>query len=490
MTCRLTLVTLMALFAAPCLAEGPRVAVPGGTIEGRVLDQGAVFQAIPFAAPPTGDHRWRAPAPVEGWTGVRDATQPPSACPQTDRGWNHSNFVKQAEDCLTLDIRTPGLEGKRPVLVWIHGGANRAGGAAGAVMSSFADRGIVFVAIQYRLGILGFLAPKGAEDSEGHAGNYGLMDQIAALKWVQANIAKFGGDPAQVTVAGESAGSQDIGMLIASPQARGLFQRAIMESGTPNFGAPDYPLATGEAIAAQLDTLLPGGADIAKLRATPVADLLKADEKLKDPYHLPDWSIYDRPVVDGKILPRAPKALLADAPGVPLIIGTNKAELSNGGDASAREVLVAYMFGANAAKARAFYHMDDPEPAPDPRMGDLNMQISTDIAFRCPAGRFADSVSSKGQSVWRYEFDLAMDGKMTSHAAEIPFVFSRIEIVPNISMQDYWANFVKTGNPNGAGLPVWPGYTTATKRHVLFDKAGVTPGSDLRGEICRLRDAI
>jgi len=489
---RVMFVALAAAFLATSAAAAPpHVSVTGGMIEGQATNDALIFQSIPFAAPPLGDLRWKAPQPVIAWQGVRNATTPPKSCPQTERGWNHFDYINQSEDCLTINVQTQSLEGKRPVIVWIHGGANRAGSAGFAMQSSFAQQGVVFVALQYRLGALGFLAPRGAAtETGGTAGNYGVMDQIAALKWVQANIAKFGGDPTNVTIMGESAGSQDVSFLMAAPAARGLFGKAIMESGTPNFGAVDMPLAVAHTIADQMGNLLGTGNDIAKMRKVALADILAVDDKLTDPFHLADWSVYDRAVIDGAILTKSPRALLEAAPARPLLIGTNRAELSNGADAKTRVAQTELFFGKNAASAKVFYHLDQPEPSPDPRMGDLAMEMSTDLAFRCPAGRIADIAASKGAPVWRYEFDLSKDGGITSHAAEIPFVFSRIQFVPNISMQDYWAHFAKTGNPNSGTLPNWSSYTTEAKKYVLFDKSGVTEKANLRGEICALIDRI
>jgi para-nitrobenzyl esterase len=210
--------------------------VEGGSVRGTIAGDGStlLFRGIPFAAPPVENLRWKAPQPPVPWSGVRDASGPTPACIQNDQGWNHEDYLSGREDCLTLDVGTPSLTGKRPVLVWIHGGSNRAGSPGGMITSPIVREGIVLVGMRYRLGIFGFLShPALTREGGGSSGNYALMDQIAALRWVRANIAKFGGDPDDVTIAGESAGSQDVSLLLAAPAARGLFKQAILESGTP-----------------------------------------------------------------------------------------------------------------------------------------------------------------------------------------------------------------------------------------------------------------
>jgi hypothetical protein len=265
MTYAKALLAATMLWAGAAQAAPPTAAVTGGTIAGTMDDHGTLlFRAIPFAAPPLGDLRWRPPAPVVPWQGQRDAARPGPSCLQNDYGWNHVDYVRASEDCLTLDVATPALDGKRPVMVWIHGGSNRAGSAGETVRASLVRRGVVLVAVQYRLGLLGNLPHRAlAAEQGGHTGNYGLMDQIAALRWVQANIARFGGDPANVTIFGESAGAQDVGLLLAAPETKGLFARAILESGTPSFGLSWRPLDQALRLGDQLDAVLGTGGGIA-----------------------------------------------------------------------------------------------------------------------------------------------------------------------------------------------------------------------------------
>jgi len=476
-----------ALLLAGAAPAPPRVAVEGGAVEGVAAEGGAlVFRGIPYAAPPLGELRWREPQPVRPWTGVRQAIATPPACPQNDHGWNSADAARTSEDCLTLDIRTPGLGGRRPVMVWIHGGSNRAGSAAGTVESRLTDRGAVVVAIQYRLGILGFLAPEEAA-VEGAAGNYGLMDQIAALRWVRDHIAKFGGDPDNITLFGESAGSQDVSLMLAAPAAQGLFARAIMQSGTPGFGMPFRTLAEAHAIAAQAQRLA-GVRGLAQLRALPAARLLEIDRQLTDPSLHADDFMWLKTTVDGRVLPASPRQLLAGAWPRPVIIGSNRAEFGSAEGTTDIAATLARVYGSRAGDARELYRFG--EPGRDPRLGHPALEIETDWVFRCPAGELAALLAGSGWPVWRYEFDLAPDGGLTSHAAEIPYVLDRRPIDKGVSLQDYWISFAQTGNPNGAALPAWPITSPETPRHLAITPQGLSVGQDLRAELCALRDAI
>lgn len=477
----------LAMLALTAAADPPVVAVSGGKVRGSVEADRLLFQGIRYAAPPLSDRRWRAPAPVTAWQGVADATKPAPACLQNDYGWNRADHVFASEDCLTLDIGTPALSGKRPVIVWIHGGSNRAG-SAGMAHSGIVARDVVMVAVRYRLGIFGFLSHRGALQ-DGAAGNYALMDQIAALRWVSANIARFGGDPSNVTLAGESAGSQDVGLLLASPAARGLFAKAAMESGTPAFGLPVRPLGEALQLGDQLDALLGSAGDIARLRTASANALLAADLKLHDRRLTADDYLWLRPTIDGAVLPQAPAALLATAPPRPVLIGSNRFELDLPGGRPARDAFVALSFGAKEAQARTYYRLDTPDAAPDPRMGTVDQQIATDATFRCPAGRMAAALARTGGPVWRYEFDGAPDGGMTRHAIEIPYIFER-QPIGGLRLQDYWVAFARRGDPNAVGLPSWPRYDGQAQRHLTFDDRGATAGARLRAEPCSLTEHL
>ncbi|MFD1034741.1 carboxylesterase/lipase family protein [Sphingomonas hankookensis] len=476
----------------PTAPTPPRVSVSGGIVEGRIDPDRTVFRGIPFAAPPLGANRWREPQPVVEWTGIRTTTARAPACLQNDYGWNRADHVFASEDCLTLDVATPALTGKRPVIVWIHGGSNRAGSAGDMALSSIGKRGVVVVAVQYRLGIFGFLPHRAlAAEADGKSGNYGLMDQIAALRWVRDNIAKFGGDPDNVTIAGESAGSQDVSLLLASPLARGLFAKAAMESGTPGFGLPWRPLKEAFRIGDQLDVLL-GTRGSAPLRTASPAALLAADLKLHDAKLTADDYLYLRTTIDGAVLPDTPDRLFVTAPKRPVILGSNVLELDLPGGRPARDGFVDLSFGANADGARTYYRLDDADPLPQPRLGTRDQQIATDATFRCPAGALANLLANRNWPVWRYEFDMARGGGagQTTHAAEIDYIFNDRRVGP-VSMQDYWVAFATTGDPNGDGRPAWARSAKGKPANILFDARGATPrDGDIRPEICKLQGAL
>ena len=481
------LATAMAATAAA--APAPVVPVDGGLVRGLASQQALIFRGIPFAAPPLDRLRWNAPQPVLPWQGARDATRSAPACIQNDQGWNHADFVSGREDCLTLDLATPALTGSRPVMVWIHGGSNRAGSPGDMVTSPIVRDGIVLVAIRYRLGIFGFLAHRGlSAEPRGSSGNYALMDQIAALKWIKRNIARFGGDPANVTIAGESAGSQDVALMLAAPGARGLFAKAILESGTTDFGLPPRSLAEAEAIGGQTDALL--GTDLAGLRRAAAADLLAADLKLHDDALEADDYLWLRPTIDGKVLPKAPRKLLTEAPPRPVIVGNNRFELDLPGGRSHREAFVARAFGPRASAARAFYRLDAPDPPEDPRLGSRDEQIATDVTFRCPANALADLLARRRTAVWRYEFDLAPGGGRTRHSLDIGYVFGEGRSAAGLSLRPYWVAFSRTGNPNAPGMPQWPRHSPAAGEYMAFEESGFVARAGLRTRICSLLERL
>jgi para-nitrobenzyl esterase len=474
--------------AGAAAAPAPKpsaVTVDGGQVRGAAQADMLVFRGIPFAAPPTDDLRWKPPQRIIAWSGVRDASAPAAACVQNDQGWNHGDFLSGREDCLTLDIGTQSLSGKRPVLVWIHGGSNRAGSPGDMAASPIVREGIVLVGIRYRLGIFGFLANrKLAEEGGGTAGNYALMDQIAALQWVRRNIARFGGDPANVTLAGESAGSQDVSLLLAAPATKGLFARAILESGTPDFGLPPRTLAEALRIGDQVDALLGTGGDLAALRKVSVPALLAADLQLHDDALESDSYLWLRTTTDGRVLPRPAGELLAEGTPRPAIVGSNRFELDLPGGRPHRDAFVAKAFGRFEPTARSFYRLDEVDPPADPRLGSRDQQIATDITFRCPANRLADLIARRGGQAWRYEFDLAPGGALTSHALELGYIYGEKRSAAGLSLRPYWVQFVKTGDPNAEGMPVWPQYTVEGRQHLAMEEHGFVPRAGLRDTIC------
>jgi para-nitrobenzyl esterase len=471
-------------------ASPPVVVIDDGAIRGEQADDGrSLFRGIPFAAPPVGPLRWKPPLPAARWTGVRDTTTSAPACPQIDYGWNHQAAAHQSEDCLYLEVATPALHPAKPlpVMVWIHGGGNRAGGGAGTIGSPIVRQGIVLVSIQYRLNALGFLSHPALGQT---SGNYGLMDQQAALRWVRRNIAAFGGDPANTTLFGESAGAQDVGLQLLSPGARGLFAKAIEESGSPGFGTPPRSLAENERLGRLLVAKAGASpdADAAALRRLPAAALVQASETVDVPGLDDDSFIWLQAVVDGSVLTEPPADTLARGGGarVPLLMGNNSRELTlYGGEAGAGRA-IDRAFGARATEARDFYRMGRGS-IDDPRLGDLGTQLSDDINFRCPALFVAGERARAGLPVWHYEFDIAgPNGKPVTHGSEIRFVLGEPDA--RAPLAAYWVQFARTSDPNGPGLPHWPGFATDMSS-LVFGEEGPHVVSRLRHGICRLRAA-
>jgi para-nitrobenzyl esterase len=478
----------------------------GWLVGERAADGSAVFRGVPYARPPLASLRWRAPLPAADWSGRRAATSPAAPCPQADFGWNADDAARGSEDCLYLDIRTPDLKPGQPlpVMVWIHGGGNRAGSARGVVDSGITRRGVVLVSVQYRLGVFGFMSCAAlTRESHGKgAGGFGLLDQIAALRWVQRNIAAFGGDPRNVTVFGHSAGAQDVGLLLVSPLARGLFSKAIEQSGTPEFGLPPRSLAENETLGRQLARILgtsDDAAGLAALRRRKAAELVAAGEQLRSPDLRDQSYLWLQVVVDGQVLPSTPKEILAAgrANPVALIVGSNTRELGIPGGDALTDAFLMNSFGANEAAARGFYGYPPggPTPAADARRGGFPEQVSTDVLFRCPAARLAALVSAFGQPVWQYEFGRIDSARQYGHASELPFVFDDLPLgaageVPRVSLQAYWVEFARRGDPNTPALPSWPRYDLEVRAYMEFAPTGPQVDSNSGGAICALLDRV
>lgn len=476
---------------------GPVVQVQGGLVRGATDPDGTqIFLGIPYAAPPIGNLRWRPPAPVVPWQGVREASVAPSPCVQADEGWNAEDAKNGSEDCLYLSVNVPPHQhGERlPLLFWIHGGSNRAGSGFGSARTGIYQPAIITVAIEYRLGVFGFLAaPELSAESPHHSsGNYALLDQIAALRWVRDNIAAFGGDPKRVTVAGQSAGAMDVGMLMRSPLARGLFVGAIQESGvlaSPRSAAENESL--GDQLIKRLH-LSTGPQGLAALRHVPADVLLQAAANLEPPSGTSD-SLWVDASADGWVLPAGSNDL--HQPGgvaaIPLIVGNNTREFTM--DATPEQVrnLATTAFGRNAEAALRLYGAATDGSGPtNPVLGSIGTQLITDYLFRCRANMAARWELSKRQRVWRYEFGIPEPGaSVVAHNAELRYLFrpkpteaAGREWPP---IQQYWANFVRTGDPNGAGLPNWPDLAQR-QAYISFTPQGPKVGADLRGSICRL----
>src|SRR3954469_21188562 len=420
----------------------PRVTIDTGTLEGAVDSSTgvSVFRGIPYAAPPVGSLRWRPPQAAARWKGVRSATQLGHNCVQHQPYSDIDPFAAGvSEDCLYLNVYTNSLDTRanpRPVLVWIHGGGFWAGfgGEERHNGARLTQKGAVVVTLNYRLGAFGFLAhPALAAESPRHAaGNYGLLDQIAALEWVKRNIARFGGDPSRVTIFGESAGGMSVGSLIASPLAKGLFQRAILESGTGvgvGVNRQDVARAASLKLADSLAVHGTGADAAAQLRAADAQKVLQAALRLANPAS-PQFF----PVVDGWVLPHPVDSTVANGAAnlVPVIAGSNRDE-------------------------------------GDDWMG-------------APTRSFARLMSSRGAPTYLYIFSRVGEDSVNRqrgayHSAEITFVFGRPHpLQPSAgttaydstvaeAMSDYWVAFARSGDPNAAPAkgkwPVWPRYRGA-----------------------------
>ncbi|MGC8519158.1 MAG: carboxylesterase/lipase family protein [Steroidobacteraceae bacterium] len=492
--------------------RAPRVLTEDGWLRGRPRPGGgAEFLGIPYAEPPVGPLRWKPPVPVKPWRGVRSAMHFGAPCLQPLLGqWNARAAASGREDCLYLNVIVPRWPLRRPLpgMFWIHGGAN-IGGTGGSALYNFGtlvNHGVVLVTINYRLGLFGFLAdPALTRESPHHAsGNYGLMDQILALRWVRANIERFGGNPHEITIFGQSAGGTDTGLLMAS-NARGLFQRAIEESGTP-FVPAVAPLAQAARAGAHLVAALgakPGAAGIAQLRRMSGRTLL---EKLSA---LPRGSVqYPLPDVDGWVIRRVP--LLSFATGreapVPLLFGTTTREMNFPLPLSVVRASIRRAAGSLAPKVLALYGFaHGARGTRNPKYGSALNQLLADDTFRCPAALEARWHVAAAHPVYEYEFDHPLPGQAFAvHSSELSYVFgdfpTRGFLGAHFSARDrqlsreierYWTNFAKTGNPNGAGLPVWPAFGRQ-ERFVEFQaNVRLTEASHIRRAHCRLfRDIV
>jgi para-nitrobenzyl esterase len=502
-------------------ADGPVVAVTGGKVQGMMLTApgGAVFKGIPFAAPPVGDLRWHEPMPVKAWAGLRPATEFGNACEQSDRGWNKAAAAKASEDCLFLNVWTPEwpAKSKSAVMVWIHGGGNSGGSAMGAGGieppfdgASLARHGVVLVTIQYRLGLFGFIGhPELTAESAHHAsGNYGLEDQIAALKWVHENIAKFDGDPANVTVFGQSAGAQDLSSLLTSPLAKGLITKAIIESGSPMIG--DARPET-EAQLEQLGVVLAGALKapstgaVKYMRGVPAQAILDAEAEVRKNLNGLALNVG----IDGYVIPEFAPEVYREGKelAVPAIIGTN-AEESNGGwvpggmKGPTDQVTAALKVKVDAlyslypdllARAEKAYGVtgDMSDVSTYPIYGPFDAQFTVDLFMRCEGVALAAWHSAVAPT-YRYEFTGGTAKHPPVHTSELPLLFGVLADQasdPQVSklaedMELYWTNLAKTGDPNGAGLPNWPKHDVKTRQYIDLGNDGPKVKANLRPVQC------
>jgi len=472
-------------FAGICrAAQGtPVVRIAQGELAGVVQGAADAFLGIPYAAPPVGRNRWRAPQPAPYWQGVRSATRFAASCWQhiTPSGigpWTHEYMPqgRASEDCLYLNIWTPAPDVRRrlPVLVWIPGGGFVAGSGSAAVYdgAKLAAQGIVVVTINYRVGLFGFfvtpaLAAEAASEHE-PPGNYGLQDMIAALQWVHRNIAAFGGDPDAITVGGQSAGAMAVHDLIVSPLATGLFRRAIAESGLPDT-VPTPSLSEAEKAGEKL-ARSKGAASLAALRALTPRELTAAGPPaMQGPLLLP--------IADGVLLPAPPEKLLvpgafADVPILAGIDGDEATAFSEGPllksmSRTAWKALLEKTFGAHAQRFAALY----PAGTGAQRARSAR-QLYRDLGLAALYGWSRAWTAHAHSPAYGYLFDHLEPGPQSSrwgifHSSELPYVFGTFDAAPerhftavdratSARLMRYWVDFVKTGDPNGAGLPAWP----------------------------------
>ena len=518
--------------SAPAGAEAtpggdPLVQIATGTLRGSVVGSSVVFRGIPYARPPVGELRWAPPQPPLPWQGVRDALQPGSACTQRPSGLAPffapmaqaygGDFeqppIISSEDCLYLDVWTPEwpVKGALPVMVWLHGGSNIVGSGTQSTYNgaSLTRHGVLLVTLNYRLGVMGFFSHPAltAESVHHSSGNYGLLDQLAALNWVRQNIAQFGGDPDNITLFGESAGAIDATRLMTSPLAAGLFKRVISESG-PAFES-GHTLTEAESFGSAVGELAPGDAQSAplqKLRAMPAAEVEALVSKVKERFPMDTTAA----TADGWVLPVSPqRAYLTGAiQKVDLLIGLNGREFSafrlaasaaaksSGSPTNAAEtgglkkfaVAARPCFGGRTDLAIAIYF--------GKMLINKNAGLdaaTNDVIGACPVGAIASLTSAAGQQVFVYRFERTIPGKGEAelgafHSLEVPYVFGSLQdrewqwlpsTADDVSlsglMQAYWTNFARTGNPNASGLPNWPAWGPDEKEFLLVNRdASVT----------------
>jgi para-nitrobenzyl esterase len=495
-------------------AAGEPVKIETGLVQGVAANEAGdviAFRGIPYAAPPLGDLRWRPPQPAKAWEGVRECANFGTAAPQVispllNSFPGMSLGAKTSEDCLYLNVWTPAHRSaeKLPVMVWVHGGGYTFGADSQPLYegTNLSKRGIVVVGMNYRLGALGFLAHPAlsAESEHGVSGNYGLLDQIEALRWVQKNIAAFGGDPERVTVFGESAGGNSVYSLLLTPLAKGLFQRAIPESGgTLNFAqlkksAYGHESAEEQGIAfAKKCGVKEGPGLLAELRALPVEVLLKSVPGLDSmrSFSFRNTGMRLAPIVDGYVITDDPMTMFerGSVNAVPMIVGAN-------GNEGSMFTLVAKL----PADADAFGALLDRDFGPkfgatfkelySPAQAKKSMtELMGDFSFVDSARFVARNYEHAHAPAYLYNFSHVASGALgkllgAHHGSEIAFVFDNLQLgkeqtPADLKIRDamigYWVQFATTGNPNHEGLPEWPAYNATDDRCLLVTDQIETP---------------
>ena len=482
-----------------------------GTVQGATVGDVISYRGIPFAAPPVGDLRWRPPQPVTPWTGVRQTTAFGNDCMQAaGQTGNTPITTTPSEDCLYLNIWRPASSAaststaKLPVMVWIYGGGYMSGGASEAIYdgTQFAKQGVILVSLNYRVGRFGFFGhpalTAAATQSGDLRGNYGYMDQIAALKWVQRNIAAFGGDPTNVTVFGESAGGESIHNLVTSPLANGLFQKAINESGNGrvNQAFGRYLTRTAKSVVASAEEQGTAFAQEFGITGND-ANALKALRALSADQVVDGLTFSDMSsahgiatfsggsIIDSKLVVDEPEVLYNSGQfiKVPLLIGVNDKDLGFPTPAATKDDAYAIFGAQNLAAAQAAF-----DPQGTATLDDVRNQIARVITMHEPARFVARNYSAQGVPVYLYRFSYVAQSIQSQvsgawHGGEIPYVFDTLGAYYGnaVTSQDeqvaqrmnaYWVSFAKTGNPTGSGLTTWPAFDTAADNLIEFTAAG------------------
>ncbi len=470
------------------------VATESGLVSGSG-DAIRLYKGIPFAAPPVGDRRWRPPEPVTPWKGIREATAFAADCPQEMRPGSRAG--RTDEDCLALNIWTPARTAAEalPVMVWFYGGSFVFGSASDIRFDgeAFARKGVVLVTAAYRVGLFGYLAhPELSRESpRGSSGNYGILDQIAALGWVQRNISAFGGDPKRVTAFGVSAGSASIALLLTSPLAEGLFQRAILES--PGAFRPLAGLEDAERAGQTL------GSDIVRLRQMSAGELLAKTDLLVPKVRGLTTPRILRPIRDGWVIREDERDAFQAGRfhAMPMIVGGNADE---GATLTAAwpmrtpddlQTLLATSFPRAAETANGLY-----PAAQDGEVRGRVAEVFADTQFNYGVRQLAEANSARCSQTWRYLFLRRRAGRQDgpNHGEEVSYVFNTLGLAPPgqqapafdsvdarvaEAMQDAWVRFAASGDPNGDGLPDWPSYRADEDRHLEFDDT-IRAGSNWR----------